>query len=86
MAKINKEEYEILKDLDDEWNWIARDKTGVLSCYMKKPKKYKIFLKLWTDSISPLRYIDNSKFQFIQWEDEEPYSIAELIEELEEEE
>ena len=83
MAKINKEEYEILKGLDVEWNWIARDGTGVLICYIKKPKKYKIFLKLWTDSISPLRYIDNSKFQFIQWEDSEPYNIQELIDEYE---
>lgn len=83
MAKINKYEYEILKGLDDEWNWIARDNIGVLGLFMKKPKKYKLFLKLWSDNISPPRYIDDAKFQFIQWEDEKPYNIQELIDEYE---
>ena len=85
MARINKEEYEILKDLDSKWNWIARDEMGVLDCYMKKPKKYKLILKFWSDNISPPKYIDGSNFQFIQWEDEKPYNIQELIDEYESE-
>ena len=85
MAKINEKEYEILKGLDVEWNWIARDEMGVLDCYMKKPKKYKLILKFWSDNTSPPKFIDGSNFQFVQWEDKEPYNIQELIEEYESE-
>ena len=83
MAKINKEEYEILKGLDVEWNWIARDKDRELYKFLEKPRKVNYFY--WKDPENTWLRMDGDNFQFIQWEDEEPYEIAELIDEYEKE-
>ena len=82
MAKINKEGYEILKGLDVEWNWIARDERGELYIHEEKPKKIAVE---WVSERDYYLYLGNGTFQFIQWEDEEPYCIQELIEEYESE-
>ena len=80
MTKINKGEYEILKALDDYWKWIARDENGRLWGYNKKPfNNGDEWLELNATEL------ETYLFQFIQWEDEEPYNIAELIEEYERE-
>ena len=83
MPKINQEEYEVLKGLDDKWKWIARDTSrnrhrSKLSKYKEKPKKtpYQWLAFNYED-------MDDSKFKFIKWSDEEPYNIAELIKEYE---
>ena len=79
MPKINQEEYEVLKNLDDnKWKWIARNYNGALITYTDKPMKNP---NLYWDSFG--ERIDDRLFQFIQWEDEEPYNIQELIEEYE---
>ena len=41
MTKINQEEYEILKELDDKWKWIAKDDNygGFIFCFREKPHK-----------------------------------------------
>ena len=80
MVKISKKEYEILKSLDDRWKWIARDGSGELYIYGEKPKK---FATDWVSERDYYLYLGNKAFQFIQWEDEEPCGIAELIEEYE---
>lgn len=80
MPKINQEEYETLKELDDRWKWIARDEDGVLGVYDAKVIKTK-FHNYWIMAIK--KKIDASLFSFIQWEDEEPHNIAELIKEYE---
>lgn len=86
MAKINKEEYKFLKNLDDKWEWIARDTSrnrhrSKLSKYKEKPKKtpYQWLAFNYED-------MDDSKFKFIKWSDEEPYNIQELVKEYESEE
>src|SRR5699024_1205021 len=76
MPKINQEEYEVLKELDDKWKWIARNYNGALITYTDKPMKNP---NLYWDSFG--ERIDDRLFQFIQWEDESPYNIQELIEE-----
>src|SRR5699024_7955281 len=81
MPKINQEEYEVLKRLDDTWKWIARNYNGALITYTDKPMKNP---NLYWDSFG--ERIDDRLFQFIQWEDEEPHNVAELIEEYESEE
>ena len=78
MPKINQEEYEVLKGLDDKWKWIARNYNGALIIYTSKPMENP---NLYWDSFG--ERMDDRLFQFIQWEDEEPHEIAELIEEYE---
>ena len=79
MPKINQEEYEVLKALDDKWKWIARDKNGGLYKFQEKPKKVNSFR--WNDRNQTWLGMSGDRFQFIQWEDESPYNIQELIEE-----
>ena len=86
MPKINREEYEILKELDDKWKWIARDRDRLLFVFNTKPRKginYDVWDILGWDEDDYEEVKDNTLFQFIQWEDENPYNIAELIEEYE---
>lgn len=83
MPKINQEEYEKIKLLPDyDWNWIAREKTGKILSFTNKPTKTD---EVWKDKQTRLwfNYKDSQLFQFIQWEDEKPYEIAELIREYE---
>ena len=98
MMKINQEEYETLKRLEgdsDDWKWLVRNSAGSdsekLYAYSEKP--YKDYdAGVWTDGNryfilgSRAFIVDDYLFQFIQWEDEEPHNIAELIGEYEREE
>lgn len=56
------------------------DYGGYLFAYPEKPLKDNV--RGWYCS-TEFRNIDDNLLQFIQWDDEEPYSIAELIEEYE---
>ena len=86
MTKINQEEYEILKGLDDKWKWIAKDDNygGFIFCFLEKPHK-DIRKGGWSPDTVQYKCLWGYEllFQFIQWEDEEPYNIQELIEEYE---
>ena len=86
MTKINKEEYKFLKSLDDKWKWIARDDNygGSIFCFRKKPNK-DIRRGEWGPDTTQYKWLGKCEilFQFIKWEDREPYNIAELIEEYE---
>ena len=85
MTKINQEEYHVLKSLDEEWKWIARDsydkRDGNLFVYPEKPFKNH-YSRGWVCGIW-VHPINIHLFQFIQWENDEPYNIQELIEEYE---
>lgn len=91
MAKINQEEYEILKGLDGRWKWIARDDenqmySAEVYVFEKKPEREDGYWNNTSyDEYELLREGDSS-FQSIKWEDEEGHNIAELIEEYEDEE
>lgn len=80
MPKINEKEYSILKGLDDKWKWISRDEDGRVWVYNSKPTRRE---KVWESQEGLLRALNQDLLQFIQWEDSEPYNIAELIEEYE---
>ncbi len=87
MAKINKDEYEFLKDLDDKWKWIAMDKVTHrtdIHAYSDEPRKSSVSNQwIRPNHIGDIKQIDSDLFQFIQWEDESPYNIQELIKEYE---
>ena len=74
--KITEDEKAILKVLlKEKYKWIARDKNGCLYVYASKPEKV---ITIWEGSGLPMMPF-NHLFQFIKWEDEEPYSIEDLL-------
>ena len=74
--KLTEDEKAILKVLlKEKYKWIARDKNGCLYVYASKPEKV---ITIWEGSGLPMMPF-NHLFQFIKWEDDEPYSIEELL-------
>ena len=86
---ISPTDYCVLLELDDRWKWIARDSYGShggnLFAYSAKPYK-DYYTKDWRGSFSEWFSVDNHLFQFIQWDESEPYNIQKLVEEYEREE
>ena len=78
--KITEEEKVILRNLPREYKYIARDKINesVLCIFIDKPKKESSYW--FSDNYVSLE-VYNHLFQFIKWEDEEPYLISDLLEE-----
>ena len=74
-TKLTEDEKVILRSLPKEYKWIARDKNGLIFLYAKKPSKCEYSWGGCKYMLLPLEHL----FQFIKWEDEEPYSIAELL-------
>ena len=84
MARINHEEYRILKTaVSGGYEWIARS-LGTTRCQIFNIKPVKLVgLSWWDFDRKAYTPQDARLFDFIQWEDEEPHNIAELIEEYE---
>ena len=76
--QLTKFEHEYLKRvLELGLKYIARDKTG--GTYVFKGKPYK-FCNVWDISgFDCERIIFNYLFEFVTWEDEEPYNISEIL-------
>ena len=74
-SKPTYDEKIILRNLPKKYKYIARDKNGLIFIYAKKPSKCEYSWGGCKYMLLPLEHL----FQFIQWEDEEPYSIAELL-------
>lgn len=75
-VKLTKFEYEYLKVAkENEYNFIARDKDNRLYGTSEKPKKYNI---TWASSGAYIVMFE-SMFNFVRWQDEEPYSIDEIL-------
>ena len=75
--QLNEDEKAILKVLlNEKYKWIARDKNYWLYVYASKPEKG---ITIWENTGSPMMPFVHL-FNFIKWEDEEPYSIEELLE------
>lgn len=71
----------ILENIDKEYKWIARDKSWEnLYVYTEKPEKDGHFIWGPTESAQDLLCF-NHLFQFITWNDSEPYNIEELLKE-----
>lgn len=77
--KLTRFEYEILGHLfkNKQYKFIVRERNGYLYAYINKPRKYD---KAW-QSLTCMRSMSlfDDLFQFIQWEDEEPTSIEEVL-------
>ena len=73
--KLTKDEKIILRKVPKQYEWIARDKNGLICMYIKKPSKYEYS---WGGCKYMLLPFDQL-FKFIKWEDEEPYSIEDLL-------
>lgn len=80
--KLTIEEYIILKNIDKKYfNYIARNKNGSLYLYFSKPNKNND-AGIWKE-LSYMHcedfYMFKNLFQFITWDDSEPYNIEELL-------
>ena len=73
--KLTEDEKVILRILPKKYKYIARDKNSLICLYEKKPRKRENSWDGCKYMLLPLEHL----FQFIQWEDEEPYSIEELL-------
>ena len=79
--KLSDAERIILENIDKDYKWIARDGVeGVLWTFAEKPTKNN---KWWTNvsnyKIGVSLNLFNHLFQFITFEDTEPYNIEELL-------
>ena len=73
--KLTEDEKVILRNLPKEYKWIARDKNSSIFLYIDKPVKR----NFWFDDYGTIRFPFDHLLQFIQWEDEEPYLIEDLL-------
>ena len=78
--QFSQDELCILRNIDKEYKWIARDKSGSLCIFDEKPKKSE---EMW-DNVICSDFIElgcfNNLFNSINWEDEEPIYIDDYVE------
>lgn len=75
-VKLTKFEYEYLKVAkENEYNFIARDKDNRLYGFEKQPEKRDSMWSSCGDYVGMFK----SMFNFVRWQDEEPYSIDEIL-------
>ena len=74
--QLNEDEKVILRSLPKEYKWIARDLSGMVYIFIERPEKGQAIWYGCGQPMIPFYHL----FQFIQWEDEEPYLIEELLE------
>lgn len=77
---LTESEEEILKNIPNIYKWIARDFAGNLMVYAMKPKKGDFYWQPNQIFDYEIMIIFNHLFQFIKWEDKEPYLIEDLLE------
>lgn len=81
--KFTDDELCILRNINKEYKWIAKDRDGDLWIYTNEPKKEDD--GHWRDcsskslSFEPLDIFKNSLFTEIKWEDEEPVYIDDYV-------
>lgn len=68
----------ILENIDKEYKWIARDENKNIFIYSEKPDK-KQYMWKWIPNATICFTQYNHLFQFITWNDSEPYNIEELL-------
>lgn len=78
--KLTEDEKVILRNLPKKYKWIARDSYGRLWIHKNKPCKRPLLWEVVEYEDCVLE-IYNHLFRFINWGDDEPYSIEELLKE-----
>lgn len=78
-VKVSRGERIVLQMLDKKYKYLARDKDGNLYVYENKPEKKGRFHWYYYDGKIYGFSTFNHHFQFIQWSDEEPWSITDII-------
>ena len=73
--KLNEYEKAILRNLPKEYKWIARDLSGLVYIFIERPEKGQAIWYGCRQPMIPFYHL----FQFIQWEDDEPYLIEDLL-------
>ena len=73
---VSEDEKAILRSLVKIYKWIARDKFGKLYAYEGKPIRLNT---QWSVDYPTGLFEVSGIFQFIAWEDEEPYLISDLL-------
>ena len=73
--KLNEDEKIILRNIPKEYKWIARNLSGMVYIFIERPEKGQAIWYGCGQPMIPFYHL----FQFIQWEDEEPYLIEELL-------
>lgn len=77
MIKLSDEEKVILKNINKDYKWIARDVDGQLFVYSDKPIK---LTNCWGRyRYESSLYVYSHLFTGVKWEDEEPYLIEDLL-------
>lgn len=81
LLKVSKLEYDILKYLSDNTRhmYIVRNKSGDIYLYDLEPEKSRSG-NWWEGRGVHVMVMFNKLFQFVQWEDEKPTSIKEVLE------
>ncbi len=78
--KLSDAERVILENIDKNYKWIAREYDGAIVIYFKKPVKDDNYGCWDTDNeVWCCFEAFNHLFQFIKWEDTNPYKIEELL-------
>ena len=78
--KLTEDEKAILRNLPKKYKYITRDSFERIWVHKNKPRKGPL---IWDGNENDyfILLIYNHLFQFIKWEDEEPYNIEELLKE-----
>ena len=74
--KLFEAERVILENIEKKYKWIARDKFNMLGIYEVKPIKEG---GVWIGNHKVDIKIFGHLFQFVSWEDDEPYNIDDLL-------
>lgn len=81
MKKFSDFEVEFAKRIDKQYQYIARDKDGFLTCYAKKPSKRHAKGKWSNYTFQEYYNLEfDDIFPSIKWEDDEPTLIKDIIE------
>ena len=73
--QLNEDEKVILRSLPKDYKWVARDLSGMVYIFIERPEKGQAIWYGCGQPMIPFYHL----FQFIKWEDKEPYSIEKLL-------